>query len=992
MKRISKRITALLIAVVMVLGATPIAGFVGLESPEINLCNVNAVSEEFTSGYYTYTVDENGYATITDCDESISGDVVIPPTLEGHPVTEIGYHAFEYCYNITSLETSNVLVRIGDGAFSFCSGIVNVVFGNNVTVIDVWAFSNCSALENVVFPENLESIGNRAFYNCVKLKNIELPYGLSCIGEYAFNNCDSLESISVPDSVKKVGEQAFAYCDNLTNVKLSKSISTLCNGVFMGCYNLTSVNVPKDVMGIEDFAVYDCGNLKSVSIGKNVTSIGYKAFYWCFSLKDVYYEGTEDEWNEITVDSHNDYLFNATIHFNSIIESDSSDSGQDDNNVEVEKAEHEIKFYAALPLLVLNNNSSVQAGVMLEKNGVVVEDDIEFSFAISNSDIISISDIQKENNGVMFWLNSKSEGKVKLTITECISGTIYSTNIQVDSGILAYNEACLPTYADEKFDLDGYINGMYIENVERKKATENGFFDVSFTVYNSSNLSGVVDVYDSYGKLYDSEFIDRFNGGYSSGIIDTICNFGTLLYEGIVSGELLTYRQDSAGEETQINIKVPEGGHIEITNNINYSDRCAILNTVQLVTATVLLATDDFKEVIGDIEEISKQTGKNVIEKMVNFANDEGRDDLINALAKKLTDLLKKLSLETITEGTLGAVLSSFVDEAQVILEDFDLELEKIVSESALQIGVSIGEEAFKKAAGASGVALSAMFKFNTFAEYTTFAIAILKQPDYKVFTIQFNDQNGNLVDSGVTIGTKEKETNLGASNFVMHSIIMSEIDLTEMMKEALDSVSPKYIVRNIFLERDGKISQPGQTVEVSIPIPDGFDINKSVIYWVKENGELISTDAWINGDYLVFETDHFSYYAVVETADSAGADNIAADIRTPSETTISYGDSIILHADLAETLPSGYYIKWTASNGNFDFVVSSDGTACKITPASSGDTTFTATVYDAEDNAVSYDEQEMTSKAGFFQKIIAFFKKLFGLTKTFEQVFRTPQ
>ena len=135
-----------------------------------------------------------------------------------------------------------------------------------------------------------------------------------------------------------------------------------------------------------------------------------------------------------------------------------------------------------------------------------------------------------------------------------------------------------------------------------------------------------------------------------------------------------------------------------------------------------MLATDDFKEVIGDIEEISKQTGKNVIEKMVNFANDEGRDDLINALAKKLTDLLKKLSLETITEGTLGAVLSSFVDEAQVILEDFDLELEKIVSESALQIGVSIGEEAFKKAAGASGVALSAMFKFNTFAEYTTFA------------------------------------------------------------------------------------------------------------------------------------------------------------------------------------------------------------------------------------------------------------------------------
>lgn len=68
---------------------------------------------------------------------------------------------------------------------------------------------------------------------------------------------------------------------------------------------------------------------------------------------------------------------------------------------------------------------------------------------------------------------------------------------------------------------------------------------------------------------------------------------------------------------------------------------------------------------------------------------------------------------------------------------------------------------------------------------------------------------------------------------------------------------------------------------------------------------------------------------------------------------------------------------------------VSADGTTCKISPSSSGDTTFTATVYDADGNTVSADEQTMTSKAGFFQKIIAFFKKLFGLTKTISNVFK---
>lgn len=118
------------------------------------------------------------------------------------------------------------------------------------------------------------------------------------------------------------------------------------------------------------------------------------------------------------------------------------------------------------------------------------------------------------------------------------------------------------------------------------------------------------------------------------------------------------------------------------------------------------------------------------------------------------------------------------------------------------------------------------------------------------------------------------------------------------------------------------------------------------------------------------------------------GVNDGAFAIRTPSTTTISYGDSIFLHADI-ESLPAGSYVEWTASNGNFDFEVSFDGTVCKITPSSSGDTTFTATAYDANGNAVSKDELTMTSKAGFFDKIIAFFKKIFGLTKILPEMFR---
>ena len=116
---------------------------------------------------------------------------------------------------------------------------------------------------------------------------------------------------------------------------------------------------------------------------------------------------------------------------------------------------------------------------------------------------------------------------------------------------------------------------------------------------------------------------------------------------------------------------------------------------------------------------------------------------------------------------------------------------------------------------------------------------------------------------------------------------------------------------------------------------------------------------------------------------------NCTVLIQNPSITTISYGDAIILHADVTGTLPAGATIKWEASNSNFAMVVSADGTTCKISPSSKGDTTFTVSIIDANGNVISSDEQTMTSRAGFFDKIIAFFKKLFGLTKIIPQVFK---
>ncbi len=48
-----------------------------------------------------------------------------------------------------------------------------------------------------------------------------------------------------------------------------------------------------------------------------MTSIGGGAFEYCESLTDVYYSGSEADWNSINIGSYNEDLTNADIHYNS---------------------------------------------------------------------------------------------------------------------------------------------------------------------------------------------------------------------------------------------------------------------------------------------------------------------------------------------------------------------------------------------------------------------------------------------------------------------------------------------------------------------------------------------------------------------------------------------------------------------------------------------------------------------------------------------------
>jgi hypothetical protein len=109
---------------------------------------------------FTYIV-ENGKVTITGY-ESNEMAVVIPETIEGCPVTEIGGTAF-------------------------CD----------------------MAITSIVIPNGVERIGNSAFWGCYRLETMTVPSTLKIVEHDAFYNCDALKTVNYGGSMAESSEIVF---------------------------------------------------------------------------------------------------------------------------------------------------------------------------------------------------------------------------------------------------------------------------------------------------------------------------------------------------------------------------------------------------------------------------------------------------------------------------------------------------------------------------------------------------------------------------------------------------------------------------------------------------------------------------------------------------------------------------------------------------------------------------------------------------------------
>jgi hypothetical protein len=231
----------------------------------------------FDDNLITYS-DEGDSVTITGCETSASGSLIIPDTINDLPVTRIRFGAFMDCTSLTSIIIPDGVTALEDWTFVNCSSLESMKIPANIASIHQVAFADNTALTSfevspdnqffssesgvlfnkeqntlILYPENKDgdyqvppsvSILSPYAFNKSVIKNITLPAGLEAILEGAFYGCSRLEKITIPENVNIIGKQAFEDCSNLKNFFMEGPPPSVGSSAFNNLAPNALVNVP----------------------------------------------------------------------------------------------------------------------------------------------------------------------------------------------------------------------------------------------------------------------------------------------------------------------------------------------------------------------------------------------------------------------------------------------------------------------------------------------------------------------------------------------------------------------------------------------------------------------------------------------------------------------------------------------------------------------------------------------------------------------------
>ena len=151
----------------------------------------------------------------------------------------------------------------------------------------------------------IREIQTDAFRDNANITKVEFAEGIETIGRNAFLGC-SLKEVILPSSIININDYAFPsdkiyYNGTLETFVAINSTSSILSGreLYIDGQLVEEIEINNDFTDI--FSGYEY--LKKVTIGNNVTAIPDSAFSGCSNITEIHYQGTMDQWLNMTFGS-----------------------------------------------------------------------------------------------------------------------------------------------------------------------------------------------------------------------------------------------------------------------------------------------------------------------------------------------------------------------------------------------------------------------------------------------------------------------------------------------------------------------------------------------------------------------------------------------------------------------------------------------------------------------------------------------------------------
>lgn len=372
--------------------------------------------------------------------------------------------------------------------------------------------------------------------------------------------------------------------------------------------------------------------------------------------------------------------------------------------------------HGALAIKIPEGASSAHDGIFVLENGSRLDTE-EYEVWLRPFEGQTMpAEIEDENQ-----ILATQTGRAILTVQSKVTGEIWDVFdlLVVADGWKLMLDTAVPVQSvssvlyGEQY-LNFYNCGMYVEDYQMEIIDHGKTHHITMTVYNTTAIDGAIDIYDKDGQYLGSQRIEQHDILPSSPW-EAVTDVFKLGYD-LGSGDALTYRQSTESTETKIDLEVPAGGLLVLSNNFTTSPGAFSYNLSSLILNSAKIAEDLID--LTDNEKIEvKDTIATVIQESLKKINDSTQ--IQNIIKNGVQEVTKNLTIPC-GEQDVNMLVSSSIE----VLAEFGLNWNQLANDVIQDISkwvTGLAPNTFldiiEQEGGPAGTALNIMFTVSNMAE-----------------------------------------------------------------------------------------------------------------------------------------------------------------------------------------------------------------------------------------------------------------------------------